>query len=195
MAVAVVRWVAVDIADAGSRGLVTRARPTVVAAVDTGLVGCEAGGSWVAGGGRARGAVFIIYAREDLLPNTDVRGRVVFRARVTRSFRPPTRPAGPGFLRARCPSRAWTLGPMSARDPDRPQSVHGLHPQVTPFAVGHDRVEVRGSAQSARALSSRSRHVVANGAPGASPVNELALRWRRPSHSGSSSRRSTGQQR
>ena len=46
--------------------------------------------------GRSRpggGAVVTIYAREDSLPNMDVRGRVVLRARVARSFRPPTRPA------------------------------------------------------------------------------------------------------
>jgi hypothetical protein len=62
------------------------------------------------GSGTRWRAAFIIYAREDSLPSKDARRRVALRARVTRSFRPPTRPASPGVS-----SRAMCRPSMDAR--------------------------------------------------------------------------------
>jgi hypothetical protein len=61
-------------------------------------------------------------APAESLPNTDVRGRIDLRARVTRSFRQTKPTAKPSRRRARSPDRARMPGPHPcARAPSTPQ--------------------------------------------------------------------------
>jgi hypothetical protein len=89
------------------------------------------------GAGSVGGAVVIMYAREDSLPNMNVRGRGSLRARVTRLFRLSARDASPRSRRVRCPSRAWTLGPISARDRNDLTASTVSTPRRSRFPRGH----------------------------------------------------------
>ena len=70
-----------------------------------------------------------------------------------------------------------------------------LHAENVTTRLSHCTRRRRAHDPSRRALSSRSRQLVANGASGIESLVVPAPRWSPPSHSGSSSRRSTAQQR
>jgi hypothetical protein len=88
--------------------------------------------------GRASGcAVLIVSARADSFPNMDVEGPRRS-PRACNSVVSPTRRARfPTIRRARCSSRAWTLGPFSACDRDSRRASPVSTPRCPVFEIGH----------------------------------------------------------